>query len=92
VLIRDRSASGYDLALVTTDTCWYATAGHHPADAADHRARAPWYTTKAQPSTADTAGRLRRVIVAAKFPVSHPDQPTRKEINIIRLAWEDLAA
>ena len=148
VLIRDRSASGYDLALVTTDTaapparvieryaarwsievaiedskqifgagqarnrtaraveravpfqlacqaittCWYATAGHHPADVADHRARAPWYTTKAQPSTADMAGKLRRVIIAAKFPVSHPDQPTREEINIIRLAWEDLAA
>ena len=97
VLIRDRSAAGYDLALVTTDTaataaqvieryasrwsievaiqdarqvfgagqarnrtaraaertvpfqlacqaiatCWYATAGHDPADVAEHRARAP---------------------------------------------------
>src|SRR5262249_51941129 len=107
VLIRDRSAAGYDLALVTTDTaataaqvieryaaggptgaateaagrfsaagrpptppapaverpapfqpasqaiatCWYATAGHDPADVADHRARAPWYASKAQPST-----------------------------------------
>ena len=100
VLIRDRSASGYDLALVPTDTaasaarvieryaarwsievaiedarqvfgagqarnrtaravertipfqltcqaittCWYATAGHHPADVEDHRARAPCST------------------------------------------------
>jgi hypothetical protein len=147
MLIRDRSASGYDLALVTTDagasaaaviercarwsievaiedskqifgagqarnrlahavertvpfqlacqaitTCWYGTAGHDPADAADHRARAPWYTTKSQPSTADMAGKLRRVVIAAKFPVSRPDQPTRQEINVIRLAWEDLAA
>jgi DDE superfamily endonuclease len=148
VLIRDRSASGYDLALVTTDagapaaavieryasrwsievaiqdskqifgagqarnrtaravertipfqlacqaitTCWYATAGHDPAHAADHRTRAPWYTTKAQPSTADVAGKLRRVIIAAKYPLSRPDQPTREEINLIRLAWEDLAA
>jgi hypothetical protein len=110
VLIRDRSASGYDPALVTADTaasaaqvieryvsrwsievaiedarqvfgagqarnrtaravertvpfqlacqaitaCWYATADHDPADVAQNRARAPWYTTKAQPSTAGT--------------------------------------
>jgi hypothetical protein len=123
VLIRDRSAAGYDLALVTTDTaataaqvieryasrwsievaiedarqvfgagqarngtaravertvpfqlacqaiatCWYATAGHHPADVAEHRARAPWYASKAQPSTADMSAKLRRVIIAARF-------------------------
>jgi hypothetical protein len=148
VLIRDRSRTGYDLALVTTDaaasaaavieryasrwsvevaiedskqiygagqarnrtaravertipfqlacqaitTCWYATAGHDPADAANHRARAPWYTTKAQPSTADMAGKLRRVIIAARFKASRPDRPTPEEINVIRLAWEDLVA
>jgi DDE superfamily endonuclease len=148
VLIRDRSASGYDLALVTTDTaasaarvieryaarwsievaiedarqvfgagqarnrtaravertipfqlacqaiatCWYATAGHDPADAEDHRARAPWYKTKTQPSTADMAAKLRRVIIAARFKASRPDQPTPEEIRVIRLAWEDLAA
>src|SRR5205823_400853 len=107
VLIRDRSASGYDLALVTTDaaasaaqviqryaarwsievaiedarqvfgagqarnrtaravertipfqlacqaiaTCWYATAGHDPADIDARRARAPWYASRqARPS------------------------------------------
>jgi hypothetical protein len=200
VLIRDRSASGCNLALVTTDTtataaqvieryasrwaaevaiedskqvfgagqarnrtaravertvpfqlacqaitvCWYATAGHDPADVAHHRARAPWYTTKVQPSTADMAGKLRRVLIAARFKASRPDrgcratsqgalssrtfstyrprsdrptrtsghvpganwgltpsrgglcdsldQPTPEEINVIRLAWEDLAA
>jgi hypothetical protein len=148
VLIRDRSAAGYDLALVTTDTaataaqvieryaarwsievaiedarqvfgagqarnrtaravertvpfalacqaiatCWYATAGHDPADVAGHRARAPWYASKAQPSTADMAAKLRRVIIAARFKASHPDQPTPEEISVIRLAWEDLAA
>jgi DDE superfamily endonuclease len=148
VLIRDRSASGYDLALVTTDTaasaarvieryaarwsievaiedarqvfgagqarnrtaravertipfqlacqavtaCWYATAGHDPADVAGHRARAPWYTTKAQPSTADMAAKLRRVIIAARFKASRPDQPTPEEISVLRLAWEDTAA
>jgi hypothetical protein len=133
VLIRDRSAASYDLALVTTDTaataaqvieryasrwsievaiedarqifgagqarnrtaravertvpfqlacqaiaaCWYATAGHHPGDVADHRAPAPWYTTKAQPSTADMAGKLRRVIIAARFKASRPDRGCR---------------
>jgi len=148
VLIRDRSAAGHDLALVTTDTaataaqvieryaarwsievaiedarqvfgagqarnrtaravertvpfqlacqaittCWYATAGHDPADVADHRARAPWYTTKAQPSTADMAAKLRRVIIAARFKASRPDQPTPEEISVLRLAWEDAAA
>ena len=107
ILIRDASATGYDLALVTTDlnagpahvieryaarwsievaiedskqifgagqarnrtaravrrtipfqlACqalamtWYATAGHDPADISEHRNRAPWYTTKTQPST-----------------------------------------
>jgi hypothetical protein len=148
VLIRDRSASGYDLTLVTTDatasaariieryasrwsievaiedakqvfgtgqarnraaravertvpfqltcqaiaSCWYATAGHDPADVEDHRARAPWYKTKNQPSTADMASKLRRVIIAARFRASRPGQPTPEEISVIRLAWEDLAA
>jgi len=148
VLIRDRSAAGYDLALVTTDTAataaqvieryaarwsievaiedakqvfgtgqarnrtaravertvpfqlacqaittiWYATAGHDPADVDGHRHRAPWYTAKAQPSTADMAGKLRRVVIAARFKASRPDQPTPEEISAIRLAWEDLAA
>ena len=145
MLIRDKSAVGYDLALVTTDTaaqvieryasrwsievaiedarqvfgagqarnrtacavertvpfqlacqavtaCWYATAGHDPADVAEHRARAPWYTTKAQPSTADMAARLRRVIIAARFKAPRPDQPTPEEIRVLRLAWEGLAA
>ena len=148
VLIRDRSAAGYDLALVTTDTaataaqvieryaarwsievaiedarqvfgagqarnrtaravertvpfqlacqaiatCWYATADHDPADVAEHRDRAPCYTSKAQPSTADMAAKLRRVIIAARFKASHPNQPTPEEIRVIRLAWEDLAA
>jgi hypothetical protein len=148
VLIRDRSAAGYDLALVSTDaaataaqvieryasrwsievtledarqvfgagqarnrtaravertipfqlacqavtTCWYATVGHDPADVADHRARAPWYASKAQPSTADMAAKLRRVIIAARFKASRPDQPTPEEISVLRLAWEDAAA
>jgi len=37
-------------------------------------------------------GKLRRVLIAARFRASHPDQPTPEEISIIRLAWEGLAA
>jgi hypothetical protein len=148
VLVRDRSASGYDLALVTTDpdatpaqvieryaarwsieiaiedakqefgagqarnrtanavrrtipfqlACqaiamtWYATAGHDPADIDARRARAPWYKTKTRPSTADMAGKLRRVLIAARFTPSRPDLPTPEEIHAIRLAWETAAA
>ncbi len=132
VLIRDKSAVGLDLALVTTDlqataaqvierysarwsievaiedakqlfgtgqarnrtaravertvpfqlacqaiaTCWYSTAGHDPADIDARRAAAPWYASKAEPSTADMTAKLRRVIIAARFKASRPDQPT----------------
>jgi hypothetical protein len=145
ILIRDKSKTGYDLALVTTqknpDTaavieryaarwavevaiedakqifgtgqarnrtaravehtipfmlacqaiavCWYATAGHDPADTEARRVNAPWYTSKSQPSTADMTAKLRRVIIAARFRPVHPRQPEPAEIHAIRLAWED---
>lgn len=145
ILIRDRSKTGFDLALVTTEkapdiarvveryaarwaievaiedskqlfgagqarnrtaaavertipfmlacqavaVCWYATAGHHPADAETRRLDAPWYTTKTEPSTAGMTAKLRRVIIAAKFKRSCADQPEPSEIHAIRLAWED---
>jgi hypothetical protein len=38
------------------------------------------------------AAKLRPVLIAAKFQASRPDQPAPEEINVIRLAWEDLAA
>ena len=82
----------FQLACQAIATTWYATAGHDPADVASDRARAPWYTTKSQPSTADMLAKLRRVLIAAKYRASRPDQPTPEEINIIRLAWEDAAA
>jgi hypothetical protein len=75
--------------------CWYATAGHHPADTEARRANAPWYASKTQPSTADMTAKLRRVIIAAKFKRPHADQSEPEEIHAIRLAWEnaeDLAA
>jgi hypothetical protein len=145
ILIRDKSRTGYDIALVTTEKdpdiarvieryaarwaievaiedakqlfgtgqarnrtaravertvpfmlacqalaiCWYATAGHHPADTETRRRNAPWYTSKTEPSTADMTAKLRRVIIAARFKRLHADQPEPAEIHAIRLAWED---
>jgi hypothetical protein len=60
----------FQLACQALATTWYATAGHRPADVADHRARAPWYTTKSQPSTADMLAKPRRVLIAAKYRAS----------------------
>jgi hypothetical protein len=77
------------LACQATAVCWYATAGHHTADAEARRLAAPWYTTKAEPSTADMTAKLRRVIIAAKFKRVCADQPGPAEIHAIRLAWED---
>jgi hypothetical protein len=147
ILIRDKSRTGFDLALVTTEknpdiarvieryaarwaievaiedakqlfgtgqarnrtaravertvpfmlacqalaVCWYATAGHHPADAEARRMAAPWYTSKAEPSTADMAAKLRRVIIATRFKRVYADLPEPEEIHAIRLAWEDAA-
>jgi hypothetical protein len=54
----------FQLACQTLTAIWYATAGHDPADI-DRRVRAPWYTAKTEPSTADMAAKLRRVIIAA---------------------------
>jgi hypothetical protein len=36
--------------------------------------------------------KLRRVLIAARFKLSRPDQPTPQEIRAIRLAWETLSA
>ena len=77
------------LACQAITVCWYATAGHHPADAEARRLDAPWYTAKTEPSTADMTAKLRRVIIAAKFKPLRPDQPKPDEIHAIRLAWED---
>jgi hypothetical protein len=58
---------------------WYATAGHRPADAEARRTAAPWYTSKAGPSTADMAAKLRRVIIAARFKRVYADLPEPKK-------------
>ena len=80
----------FEIACQAAAVTWYATAGHDPADLHERRALAPWYTSKAEPATSDIAAKLRRVIIAARFKPSRPDQPTPQEINVLRLAWEDL--
>ena len=65
---------------------------HEWSDIDDRRAAAPWYKTKTAPATADIAAKLRRVLIAARFKLPRPDQPTPEEIRAIRLAWETLAA
>ena len=92
---RNRTAAAVErtipfmLACQALAVCWYATAGHHPADAEARRRNAPWYTAKTEPSTADMTSKLRRVIIAARFKRLHADQPEPAEIHAIRLAWED---
>ena len=92
---RNRTAAAVErtvpfmLACQALTICWYATAGHHPADAGARRLDAPWYTSKTEPSTADMTAKIRRVIIAAKFKRLRTDQPEPEEIHAIRLAWED---
>ena len=72
---------------MTLAIIWYAADGHHPDVVAEHRARAPWYRTKAAPSFADMLAKLRRVIIAAQY---HPGQgrtPTTREIQQVQHAW-----
>jgi hypothetical protein len=92
---RNRTAAAVErtipfmLACQAIAVCWYATAGHYPADAETRRLDAPWYTSKTEPSTADMTAKLRRVIIAAKLKRVRADQPEPAEIHAIRLAWED---
>jgi hypothetical protein len=37
-------------------------------------------------------GKLRRVLIAARFNAPRPGPPTSEEIHAIRLAWEAAAA
>jgi len=71
---RNRTARAVCTTIPFTLTCqtlaiiWYATAGHDPADVAEHRARVPWYATKTEPSTADMAAKP-------------PPRPDRRQIS-----------
>jgi len=77
----------FGLYCYTITVIWYTLHGHHPTDAADRREKAPWYTTKTEPSFADMAAKLRRVIIAARFSVIHPRRPTYAEIRAVQEAW-----
>jgi hypothetical protein len=82
----------FGLCALTLTIVWYALHGHHPDDVAHHRARAPWYLTKTDPSVADMAAKLRRTLIAAQYLPSSPHQPSPEEITAVHLAWAAAAA
>lgn len=77
----------FGLYCYTITVAWYALHGHHPSDAADRRERAPWYTTKTDPSVSDMAAKLRRTIIAARFLPTRSGRPTDQEIRAVQQAW-----
>lgn len=83
-----RRAVPLALTAQTLTMIWYLTAGHHDGDVSDAAARAPWYTTKTTVSTADALGKLRRVLIAARFRPADPTTPTPAEIHTLHLAWD----
>jgi hypothetical protein len=72
---------------MTLTIIWYALAGHHPDVIAEHRARAPWYVSKANPSTADMLAKLRRTIIAAQYHPATGRAPTPAQITQVQHAW-----
>ena len=54
---------------------------------ASRRTRARWYTTKTEPSYDDMTIKLRRVIIAARFHSSCPEQATPQETRTVLAAW-----
>ncbi len=71
---------------------WYLTDLHHAGVVEDHRRRAPWYRTKATPSTADMLLTARRVLIAGQFSPRRFAAPTHAEIAAVTHAWELAAA
>ncbi|QIS23456.1 IS701 family transposase [Nocardia terpenica] len=71
----------------TIITCWYTLYGYQTHDIAERRAQAPWYTSKTEPAFADMIGKLRRVIIAARFSAIDPAHPTDTEIRAVQHAW-----
>jgi hypothetical protein len=68
-------------------TAWYTLHGHCVDDVVSHRARARWYTTKAEPSYDDMAIKLRRVSIAARFRSPCREQATPQETRAVLAAW-----
>jgi DDE superfamily endonuclease len=73
---------------ITLTICWYALHGHHPDDVAEHRARAPWYLSKTNPSFADMLAKLRRTIIADQYSPGRLRAPYQQKITAIQRAWE----
>jgi DDE superfamily endonuclease len=72
---------------------WFATSGvDHDAIVAERRRIAPWYTAKTTVSFADILNMARRVLTASQFRPTPSSEPNAQEIEIIRLASDDLAA
>lgn len=77
----------FGLYCYTITVAWYALHGHRPGDVAEHRQRAPWYTTKTDPSLSDMVAELRRVVIAARYMPTRPGRPTEQEIRTVQQAW-----
>jgi hypothetical protein len=77
----------FGLTCFSTVTIWYALHGRSPQDAAAHRSRARWYTTKTEPSYDAMTSKLRRVIIAARFRGPCPHQATPEETRAVLAAW-----
>jgi hypothetical protein len=77
----------FGLLCLSLTIAWYALHGHSPTDVADHRARAPWYRTKTNPSTADMLAKLRRTIIAAQYSPGPLSDLYRQKISAIHHAW-----
>ena len=77
----------FGLLCMSLTIIWYALHGHSPTDVAEHSARAPWYRTKTNPSTADMLAKLRRTIIAAQYSPGPLRSPYRQKINAIQQAW-----
>ena len=69
---------------MTLTIIWYALHGHHPDDVAEHRARAPWYLSKTNPSFADMLAKLRRTIIAAQYQPGQARAPYQQQITAIQ--------
>jgi len=72
---------------MTLTITWYALHGHHPDDIAEHRARAPWYLTKTNPSFADMLAKLRRTLIADQYSPGRLRGPYKQKISDIQQAW-----
>ena len=78
----------FGLLCMSLTIIWYALHGHSPTDVAEHHfARAPWYRTKTNPSTADMLAKLRRTIIVARYFPGPLRAPYREKINAIQQAW-----